>query len=90
MDGAPWDYGFDLIQEDPERIEHELTLSYERYPILERAGIKRWVNGAFTFTPDGQSAGRPGARRQQLLGRLRRHGRLHAGRRRRARHWLSG
>jgi dimethylglycine dehydrogenase len=53
MDGAPWDYGFDLIQEDPERIEHELTLSYERYPILERAGIKRWVNGAFTFTPDG-------------------------------------
>jgi dimethylglycine dehydrogenase len=53
MDGAPWDYGFDLIQEDPERIEHELTLSYERYPILETAGIKRWVNGAFTFTPDG-------------------------------------
>lgn len=53
MDGAPWDYGFDLIQEDPERIEHELTLSYERYPVLERAGIRRWVNGAFTFTPDG-------------------------------------
>eukprot|EP01035_Chromulina_nebulosa_P056451 gene56451-77366_t len=53
MDGAPWDYGFDLIQEDPERIEHELTLSYERYPLLENAGIKRWVNGAFTFTPDG-------------------------------------
>jgi len=53
MDGAPWDYGFDLIQEDPDRIEHELTLSYERYPVLERAGIKRWVNGAFTFTPDG-------------------------------------
>jgi dimethylglycine dehydrogenase len=53
MDGAPWDYGFDLIQEDPGRIEHELTLSYERYPVLERAGIKRWVNGAFTFTPDG-------------------------------------
>ena len=53
MDGAPWDYGFDLIQEDPGRIEHELMLSYERYPVLERAGIKRWVNGAFTFTPDG-------------------------------------
>ncbi|MDO6962517.1 GcvT family protein [Rhizobium alvei] len=53
MDGAPWDYGFDLIQEDPDRIEHELTLSYERYPVLAEAGIKRWVNGAFTFTPDG-------------------------------------
>lgn len=53
MDGAPWDYGFDLIQEDPDRLERELTLSYERYPVLETAGIKRWVNGAFTFTPDG-------------------------------------
>ncbi|MEO9338846.1 FAD-dependent oxidoreductase [Mesorhizobium sp. SB112] len=53
MDGAPWDYGFDLIQEDPDRLERELTLSYERYPVLETAGIKRWINGAFTFTPDG-------------------------------------
>lgn len=53
MDGAPWDYGMDLIQEDPDRISDELSLAFHRYPVLERAGIKRWVNGAFTFSPDG-------------------------------------
>ena len=53
MDGAPWDYGFELIQEDIDRIEDELALCYERYPVLQEAGIKRWVNGAFTFSPDG-------------------------------------
>lgn len=53
MDGAPWDYGFELIQEDIDRIENELSMCYERYPVLQTAGIKRWVNGAFTFSPDG-------------------------------------
>jgi len=53
MDGAPWDYGFELIQEDIDRIEDELALCYQRYPCLQTAGIKRWVNGAFTFSPDG-------------------------------------
>src|SRR5690606_37471496 len=53
MDGAPWDYGFQLQQADPERIERELTLGVERYPVLQKAGIKTWVNGAFTFSPDG-------------------------------------
>ncbi len=53
MDGAPWDYGFDLIAPDLDRIENELAIGFSRYPALERAGIKRWVNGAFTFTPDG-------------------------------------
>ncbi|WP_159587763.1 GcvT family protein [Chelativorans xinjiangense] len=53
MDGAPWDYGIELIQEDTDRIADELALGFSRYPCLERAGIKRWVNGAFTFSPDG-------------------------------------
>ncbi|RJG41708.1 FAD-dependent oxidoreductase [Mesorhizobium sp. DCY119] len=53
MDGAPWDYGIELIQEDPDRISEELMMAYHRYPCLETAGIKRWVNGAFTFSPDG-------------------------------------
>jgi len=53
MDGAPWEYGFELQQEDPDRIEKELTLGFERYPVLQKAGIKTWVNGAFTFSPDG-------------------------------------
>ncbi len=52
-DGAPWDYGFELQQEDPDRIERELTLGFERYPALQHVGVKTWVNGAFTFAPDG-------------------------------------
>lgn len=53
MDGAPWNYGIELIQEDTDRIANELALGFSRYPCLETAGIKRWVNGAFTFSPDG-------------------------------------
>ena len=53
MDGAPWEYGFELQQEDPDRIERELTLAFERYPALQHVGVKTWVNGAFTFSPDG-------------------------------------
>lgn len=53
MDGAPWDYGMELFQEQTDRMEHELTLGFERYPALQTAGVKTWVNGAFTFSPDG-------------------------------------
>ena len=53
MDGAPWDYGMELFQEQTDRIEKELTLAFERYPTLQEVGVKTWVNGAFTFSPDG-------------------------------------
>ncbi len=53
MDGAPWDYGMDLIAPDIDRIGDELAKGFERFPDLENTGIKRWVNGAFTFAPDG-------------------------------------
>ena len=53
MDGAPWDYGMELFQEQTDRIENELVLGFERYPALQDVGIKTWVNGAFTFSPDG-------------------------------------
>jgi dimethylglycine dehydrogenase len=53
MDGAPWTYGIGLLQEEPDRIENELTLGFERYPVLQTAGVRNWVNGAFTFSPDG-------------------------------------
>jgi dimethylglycine dehydrogenase len=53
VEGAPWDYGTDLIPEDIDRISPELAKGFERFPCLGKAGIKRWVNGAFTFTPDG-------------------------------------
>ena len=53
MDGAPWDYGIELLPPDIDRISDELALAMNRYPVLERTGISRWVNGAFTFSPDG-------------------------------------
>src|SRR5690554_2282209 len=42
-----------LIQENIDRIGEELATGFSRYPCLETVGIKRWVNGAFTFSPDG-------------------------------------
>jgi dimethylglycine dehydrogenase len=52
-DGVRWDYGLELIPPDVDRIAPELAVGFERYPCLDGAGIKKWVNGAFTFTPDG-------------------------------------
>ena len=65
MDGAPWDYGIELLQENIERIAGELELVHRRYPVLQTAGVRKWVNGAFTFSPDGNPligpvAGKPG------------------------------
>ena len=53
VDGAPWDYGIELLQENTDRIADELVMAFQRYPVLENVGVKNWVNGAFTFSPDG-------------------------------------
>lgn len=52
-DGAPWDYGLELISPDLDRIANERSIAVSRYPILAEASVSRWVNGAFTFSPDG-------------------------------------
>jgi len=53
VEGAPWDFGMTLFPEEIDRIMPELSIGFERFPVLQNVGIKRWVNGAFTFTPDG-------------------------------------
>jgi len=53
VDGAPWDFGMELLPEDVDRIGEELAMAFARFPSLQEVGIRRWVNGAFTFTPDG-------------------------------------
>ncbi len=53
VDGAPWNYGIELLQENTDRISDELVMAFQRYPVLENVGVKDWVNGAFTFSPDG-------------------------------------
>jgi dimethylglycine dehydrogenase len=53
VDGAPWDFGMTLLPPDIDRITPELKLAFERFPVLQDVGIKKWVHGAFTSTPDG-------------------------------------
>ncbi|MCE9645511.1 MAG: FAD-dependent oxidoreductase [Chloroflexi bacterium] len=52
-EGADWEYGMELLSTDIDRISPELEIGFNRFPVLQNAGIRRWVNGAFTFTPDG-------------------------------------
>ena len=50
---TPWDFGTELLPPDLERIAPSLEIGYQHFPAMERAGIKRVVNGPFTFSPDG-------------------------------------
>ena len=52
--GAPWNFGQELFQDDLERLEEGLMAIYHRVPALERAGIRRVVNGAISFAPDAR------------------------------------
>ncbi len=51
--GTPWDFGQDLLPNKLDRIGDILEVAYHRYPVLETAGLKRIINGPFTFAPDG-------------------------------------
>jgi dimethylglycine dehydrogenase len=53
VDGTPSDFGHELLPDNLERIAEPLEYAYKRYPVLEKAGIKRVINGPFTFAPDG-------------------------------------
>lgn len=53
VDGTPADFGHELLNQKLEKIGDSLELAWKRYPILEKAGIKRVINGPFTFAPDG-------------------------------------
>ena len=53
VDGTPQDFGHELLPEKIDRIADKLDVAYERYPILQTAGVKRIISGPFTFAPDG-------------------------------------
>ena len=50
---TPWDFGQDLLANDLDRIAPSLEIGFAHFPALEAAGIKKVVNGPFTFAPDG-------------------------------------
>ncbi|MEO7762617.1 MAG: FAD-dependent oxidoreductase [Casimicrobiaceae bacterium] len=50
---TPWNFTHELLPPDLDRIAPSLEVGFQHFPPLERAGIKRIVNGPFTFAPDG-------------------------------------
>ena len=50
---TPWEFGRELLQPDLDRISPNLELGYKHFPAIANVGIKRVINGPFTFTPDG-------------------------------------
>ncbi len=50
---TPWNFTHELLPPDLDRIAPSLEVGFRHFPALERAGIKRVVNGPFTFAPDG-------------------------------------
>ncbi len=50
---TPWDFVFQLLPHDLDRIAPELEKAFEHFPLVGKAGIKKFVNGPFTFSPDG-------------------------------------
>lgn len=53
-DGTSWDFGDnELLPPNLERISRELEKGFKRFPALNEVGIRKIVNGPFTFAPDG-------------------------------------
>ncbi|MBK5569651.1 FAD-dependent oxidoreductase [Ensifer sp. SSB1] len=50
---TPWDFGHELLAEDIDRISPELEVGFRHFPAFNKAGIKKIINGPFTFSPDG-------------------------------------
>ncbi len=53
-EAAPWSFGQELFNDDLERLQDSLAAIHRRVPALDTAGIRRIVNGAISFSPDGR------------------------------------
>src|SRR3954462_4864963 len=50
---TPWDFGSQHLKPDLDRITPELSVAFQHYPAMHGTGIRKVVNGPFTFAPDG-------------------------------------
>ena len=50
---TPWTFGHELLEPDIDRIAPSLEVGFKHFPAFQNAGIKKIVNGPFTFAPDG-------------------------------------
>jgi len=54
LNGTPWEFGpAELLAPQLDRLTDALAKGFHRFPSLNRAGLRRIVNGPFTFSPDG-------------------------------------
>ena len=53
VDGTPWDFGHELLPDNLDKISDSIAFAYQRFPVLETAGVKTVIHGPFTFAPDG-------------------------------------
>ena len=51
--GTPWDFGHELLPDNLDKAAASIEFAYRRFPVLERAGVKKVIHGPFTFAPDG-------------------------------------
>jgi 4-methylaminobutanoate oxidase (formaldehyde-forming) len=52
-DRFPDNFEFQLLEDDLEHFEPLLELAADRVPAMQTAGIKQFINGPESFTPDG-------------------------------------
>ena len=50
---TPWDFGPTLLPDDMDRMADNLEVGFRHFPAFQKAGIKKIINGPFTFAPDG-------------------------------------
>ncbi|HLY51983.1 MAG TPA: FAD-dependent oxidoreductase [Steroidobacteraceae bacterium] len=50
---TPDDFAMQLLPEDYERLAPYFEVGFKHFPALGRVGIRKAVNGPFTFAPDG-------------------------------------
>jgi dimethylglycine dehydrogenase len=50
---TPWDFAQSLLPNDLDRIAPSLELAFQHFPALGEVGVRKVVNGPFTFAPDG-------------------------------------
>ncbi len=50
---TPWDFTQSLLPNDLDRIAPSLEVAFEHFPALGAVGVRKVVNGPFTFAPDG-------------------------------------
>ena len=50
---TPDEFSMQLLPDDFERLAPHFEVGFQHFPALGRAGIKKAINGPFTFAPDG-------------------------------------